>query len=1081
MAFVYEVNGQKVEFDKEPTEADIDEAARALRPAPKSQQQRPVEGAGGAAFGVYRPQGRRPESQQDREAAKEMAPQSLRGLVTGSLGAPSDILNLPGTVYSAVSGQPAPYKVPLGSEEWNQMLPFRVDTPHANLGRFGGEVMAPFPGAVVAKTIPKAVGAVGDVVSGAVGTGTGYIARPGRTPRGYQQPSQRNPIGATFTPPEEFAKFERGELPYGQMPEQRPISELPEGRLDRAAMMLSGGNIPNAGQGPKAFGERLGETYRNPLTAAADIGSMFFTGGVPVLSTLRGGLAGVQALADMRLANKGFTPELPKILNEYQTGVRPLPGVQPGPMPRDFMASGAVNPAAQAAMATTQAKVAQNQPRAPRAPVQPRAEWQLPDVGTHYTMAEQGSTNFGDTFNRAVAARQADLLKDARQRGQKLTPQQAEDLAYDEIKEWRGQNVEAFKPKQEPAGPTIAQPGETPALVKTPGEGTLDKPNVEFDRSDWFKLQTKVKLGKPLSAGEQSLADKITNRYGPDPFGSGDLSGNKMFNTVAQGETQPVPVDTTPVAAVEPTPTAEMPVVETKKRDMSLNNASKDFTSTLEDIYNKNLSPEESIKAIDDAVKKYEIVTYKKQMRVYDEAYDAAIAELKPPEEARKAGNLALKRHGLPLLSGERSVARLKPKDTNKQETAMGQAWFDDTIKNADKPTKQMYQDMLERYNGDVAQLYRDISAQQAGKTTGKSLFEEPLEQADTGKYNTMPETTPTKPLTKKQIKEQERLDNEAARMREVQTPYIKDITGESESTFNNLVDHMRNRPYMAGVERSKSRVKGTGEVFTPTPLVDEMLKHIPENSWTDKTQTFLDPAAGDGQILSEIVLRKIQNGATHKQALENTYGVDIMADNVKVLRDRLIGGNESLRPIAEQNLLVGNALDPFEKVPGQTALDHKRMVEVFGENEIESLRDKAKTLPSKKAAELNAKADELEKYSKSLGIKPEKSTPPKDVLEMKTGGKEFASKADFEEQALMDKLAGKITTGSFVDNGMRYEISAIDYGNAPRQLLESLNKPLTQVRVFSEKTGNQISGPAVEIPEKSLRQRVEEKMRKRK
>jgi len=52
MAYVYEVNGQKVEFDREPTEADIDEAARSLRPAPQSAQLKPVEGSGGAAFRV---------------------------------------------------------------------------------------------------------------------------------------------------------------------------------------------------------------------------------------------------------------------------------------------------------------------------------------------------------------------------------------------------------------------------------------------------------------------------------------------------------------------------------------------------------------------------------------------------------------------------------------------------------------------------------------------------------------------------------------------------------------------------------------------------------------------------------------------------------------------------------------------------------------------------------------------------------------------------------------------------------------------------------------------------------------------
>jgi hypothetical protein len=223
--------------------------------------------------------------------------------------------------------------------------------------------MAPFPTVKGLQAVPKVAGAAGDIVTGAVGTGTNYIAKPGRTPRGYQVASQRNPIGAKFIEPEEYAKFTQGELPYGQMPEQLPIGDLPKNTLDRAAMMLSGGNIPNKGQGARAFGERLGETYRNPYTAAADIGSMFLTGGVPVLTTLRGGLGVAQALADMRLANKGFTPDLPKILNEYQTGARPMPG-QPGPMPTGAVqpppqTQAVPTPAAQAAAATTQAKVQQ--------------------------------------------------------------------------------------------------------------------------------------------------------------------------------------------------------------------------------------------------------------------------------------------------------------------------------------------------------------------------------------------------------------------------------------------------------------------------------------------------------------------------------------------------------------------------------------------------------------------------------------------------------------------------------------------------------------------------------------------------
>ena len=156
MAFVYEVNGEKVEFDKEPSDADIDEAAASLgTKKPESKMPKPVEGEGGAAFGVYRPAGRRPESQQNREASAEMPVQAARGVVTGTLGGPSDLLNLPGQVYGAVTKQPAPYTVPFGSEEFNKMLPGQSNTPHAKLARTVGEMAAPLPTVSGVKSIIK--------------------------------------------------------------------------------------------------------------------------------------------------------------------------------------------------------------------------------------------------------------------------------------------------------------------------------------------------------------------------------------------------------------------------------------------------------------------------------------------------------------------------------------------------------------------------------------------------------------------------------------------------------------------------------------------------------------------------------------------------------------------------------------------------------------------------------------------------------------------------------------------------------------------------------------------------------------
>jgi type I restriction-modification system DNA methylase subunit len=113
----------------------------------------------------------------------------------------------------------------------------------------------------------------------------------------------------------------------------------------------------------------------------------------------------------------------------------------------------------------------------------------------------------------------------------------------------------------------------------------------------------------------------------------------------------------------------------------------------------------------------------------------------------------------------------------------------------------------------------------------------------------------------------------------------------------------------MGGVERDKLRVKVTGEVFTPTELVREMLEQIPVDQFTDPTKTFLDPSCGDGQFLGEVLIRKMENGSTFEQALSTIYGVDLMQDNVDLCRERLLCGREDLRHIVEKNIVCADAL----------------------------------------------------------------------------------------------------------------------------------------------------------------------------
>jgi type I restriction-modification system DNA methylase subunit len=127
--------------------------------------------------------------------------------------------------------------------------------------------------------------------------------------------------------------------------------------------------------------------------------------------------------------------------------------------------------------------------------------------------------------------------------------------------------------------------------------------------------------------------------------------------------------------------------------------------------------------------------------------------------------------------------------------------------------------------------------------------------------------------------------------------------------TLSDVIDHIRDRTYMAGVERDKLRVKATGEVFTPTELVREMLEQIPIKQFQDPAKTFLDNSCGDGQFLGEVLIRKMENGSTLELALQTIYGVDLMEDNVDLCRERLLCGRTDLAHIVERNIVCHDAL----------------------------------------------------------------------------------------------------------------------------------------------------------------------------
>jgi type I restriction-modification system DNA methylase subunit len=132
----------------------------------------------------------------------------------------------------------------------------------------------------------------------------------------------------------------------------------------------------------------------------------------------------------------------------------------------------------------------------------------------------------------------------------------------------------------------------------------------------------------------------------------------------------------------------------------------------------------------------------------------------------------------------------------------------------------------------------------------------------------------------------------------------------------------------MSGAEREKLRVKATGEVFTPTPLVQEILDQLPQELFKDTAKTFIDPSCGDGQFLGEVVICKMENGSTLEQALSTTYGVDLMPDNVKLCQDRLLCGQEQYRYIVEKNIVCHDALTYDYSFNGTNQTNHELLID---------------------------------------------------------------------------------------------------------------------------------------------------------
>jgi type I restriction-modification system DNA methylase subunit len=113
-------------------------------------------------------------------------------------------------------------------------------------------------------------------------------------------------------------------------------------------------------------------------------------------------------------------------------------------------------------------------------------------------------------------------------------------------------------------------------------------------------------------------------------------------------------------------------------------------------------------------------------------------------------------------------------------------------------------------------------------------------------------------------------------------------------------------------IKRSKERIDKTGEIFTPIPLVNEILDKMPVESFKDPTKTFIDPACGDGNFLVEVLKRKLQENHDPKQAISSIYGIDLMQDNVVECKKRLLSllpQDTEINSILDKNIVCADTL----------------------------------------------------------------------------------------------------------------------------------------------------------------------------
>lgn len=129
-----------------------------------------------------------------------------------------------------------------------------------------------------------------------------------------------------------------------------------------------------------------------------------------------------------------------------------------------------------------------------------------------------------------------------------------------------------------------------------------------------------------------------------------------------------------------------------------------------------------------------------------------------------------------------------------------------------------------------------------------------------------------------------------------------------------------KDRARTASKQISKERQKVTAEIFTPPELINEMLDQV-DTAMFLPGKTWLEPSCGDGNMLIEILKRKMFHGCTPIEAISDVYAVEYMQDNVEIAKCRvleLIGYSPEHERIVKEHIVCANFLDPLDTSEGR-------------------------------------------------------------------------------------------------------------------------------------------------------------------